>query len=92
MFKKKFHFELFLQLCRLYLNIHESLEKGYLAGEGWFVYLMVLRWLMIHMLQQGLGDFRENSNHHDSILLPNVSLLSDYEKHSLYLGSIPSEC
>lgn len=53
---------------------------------------MVLTLLVIHMLQRGIGDFRESGSHHDSVLLPNVPLQRDYEKHHLSLESVSSEC
>lgn len=75
----------------IYIYIQKIFKKEYLWDFG-FVYLMVLRLLMIHMLQQGVGISEKSSSHQDSIWLPNVSLLKDYEKHSLYIGSVSSEC
>lgn len=73
-------------LCRIYVYIQKIFKKEYL-WDFWFVYLMVLR-----LLQQGVGISEKSSSHQDSIWLPNVSLLKDYEKHSIYIGSVSSEC
>ena len=91
MFRKKFHFSVCVCVCVCACVSRKCLEMGYLGEFGLFVFDGI-DITMIHKLQRGVGDFRESEGQRDSILLPTVPLLRDYEKHYLSLGCVSSEC